>query len=117
MPISNFQRPIDASIKYQGGDPQTPLLVTAADTLDPNERFIYVTPPASSSYIITLPQHGSVEDGAEFLFYCTSTAGGEVRIDTPAGADAVGDNLSAVGDYVIIKKIGTVYSVLKEVTT
>lgn len=98
--------------------------VTAATPLAKAARFVRVTPPASSSYIVSTPLLSECK-GAHIAFVCVSTAGGEVQIksrgdgvgEAGTAADLVGDNLSAVGDYVLLYNTGLKWIVVKEVTT
>jgi hypothetical protein len=96
-------------------------LVTAAATLASYERVVAVTAPASSTYAVTLPPVASCP-GAEFLIYCTGTAGtGTVSVACQQDGlanFAAGKVLDSAKDYICARNLaGKVWVLVAAVGT
>lgn len=78
-----------------------------------------VTPPASGVQTYTLPTLGSWKN--EFLHHkqLVAAPGGEIKyVYAEGGADVVGDNISAINDFVFAQNLlGEHVAVIREVTT
>lgn len=96
--------------------------VSDAVTLEPDEQIVYCTTKASTGYTITLPRVSQCYDGQRFFVYCENAdEATEITVDDQGDGSisfAVGDNISAVGDYVLVECVmGLFYRVVAEVTT
>lgn len=94
--------------------------VTAAATLDPGDRLVFCTEPASSTYAITLAPLPSW--AWHFVFvYMIAVDNGTVTVqdnDEGVGTDYASDALTAVGDYVLLLNVGGFKVIaLSELTT
>lgn len=103
-----------------GGDVQ-PKQVTAATTLDVRDQIVHVTPPASSTYVVTLP---AVAEAAGRTYYIVSTsdATGTFTVADQddareSGGNYTSDALTTTGDYVLLYCTGDRYIELSEETT
>lgn len=125
---SEGQNNLDTVLKTQGNGEVRYLAPAASSTTDINpwDRSVEMTCPASGTATLKMPGLGDVEDGAEFLFFTRGTAGtgqislksaGDQQGETGTPVDIIGDNFSAALDYAIAKKVGKRWVVVKEVTT
>lgn len=93
--------------------------VDAAATLTPSQLMVIATPPVASTYTITLPP-ACLWAGKFLTILSDGAAGGEVVVAANVGdarALSLADNLSAVGDYVVLYSNGLFVAVVDEVTT
>lgn len=91
----------------------------AVTRLKPNQLVARIIPPASGANIVKLPPLHTWINKDVTIYQTVSAPGGGTKIELSEGAtDAVGDNLTATGDVVILRNVqGEKVIVVLDVTT
>ena len=116
MPLGNLSTlPKQRSLNEYSASRVAPAASETYAATDIDRVFLVTTPDSGVGTIKLLPP--SHYAGEMLTFKALNTGGGEVKITDAAGTDVVGDNLSAVNDYVLLFSDGIQFWLIKEVTT
>jgi len=117
---STPQHPLPLSSGFEKSHAQPKIIVGTAGgstQLDPKDRFVIVTPPASGVHTIIAPKYSEWQND-DLSIYSNGAAGGSVTLEDQNGTDLIGDNLTASGDHAVVRNWwGRYTAVIKDVTT